>query len=311
MQSPDNVEDSLKQEKYESVNKTRQQLIYWRTIRTDLEKVRLNIELVKKRERLKRDLLSQKEDQLNLKCFTLNSVLSDVIDKLKKSDPPPRIFSIPVAEQDAPEYYDIIHEPMDLSTMSQKVEEFKYLSLKDLAEDFDLIIKNCKIYNGKDSYAWKLGLKLRDAGRKIIKDAAIIIDNVGINYSNGQRSGITTKFQSNRSRSTSRDCNEDDKEKPGPSSSRSKTKEASKEISQSIMSKEVTLREPKKQSGEYISHFEYLNFLNSEIKKYKALPDSNTSKNKNIQKNTNERNRILKKIGEINKKGELSGQEED
>ena len=47
-----------------------------------------------------------------------------------------------------PQYYDIITNPMDLSTMEQKLKEGKYSSVNEFVADFNLIIDNCVRFNG-------------------------------------------------------------------------------------------------------------------------------------------------------------------
>ena len=57
----------------------------------------------RKREKYKRDSIKNQEEEWQMHCFPLNSVLSDVIEKLKDADIS-KIFSAPVTEEEAPGY---------------------------------------------------------------------------------------------------------------------------------------------------------------------------------------------------------------
>ncbi|EHA54149.1 hypothetical protein MGG_08925 [Pyricularia oryzae 70-15] len=67
------------------------------------------------------------------------------------------IFAKPVDEtrDGAPGYYSIIKKPMDLGTMTVKLQEGKYRSAADFKADFDLMLNNCFTFNpaGTDVHA--------------------------------------------------------------------------------------------------------------------------------------------------------------
>ncbi|XP_078077521.1 uncharacterized protein LOC144499281 [Mustelus asterias] len=58
-------------------------------------------------------------------------------------------FNEPVDESYAPGYHKIVEEPMDLSTIENKLTEKKYSSKWDFESDFRLMFDNCEQYNGK------------------------------------------------------------------------------------------------------------------------------------------------------------------
>ncbi|KAI0937072.1 hypothetical protein AcV5_005059 [Taiwanofungus camphoratus] len=60
----------------------------------------------------------------------------------------------------APNYFDIIKNPMDLSTMSAKLEQGKYKDRFAFEADFRLMISNAKLYNVAGSYAHNEALAL-------------------------------------------------------------------------------------------------------------------------------------------------------
>ena len=61
------------------------------------------------------------------------------------------IFAQPVTENDAPDYFEIIKQPMDLSIIRRKLESDEYQSLTDFVSDVKLMFENCREYNGDSS----------------------------------------------------------------------------------------------------------------------------------------------------------------
>ena len=63
-------------------------------------------------------------------------------------------FAQPVNKDEVADYYDVIKEPMDLSTMEEKLEKDLYLIPEDFIRDAKLIYDNCRKYNNETtSYA--------------------------------------------------------------------------------------------------------------------------------------------------------------
>lgn len=56
-----------------------------------------------------------------------------------------------VDEEYAPNYYSVITEPMDISTMEDKLDNHDYSSVDEFKRDFEKIVENCKTYNGLTS----------------------------------------------------------------------------------------------------------------------------------------------------------------
>ena len=57
------------------------------------------------------------------------------------------LFAVPVSEKDVPNYYDLIKEPMDLQTMTAKVEVEESLNYVWVREDFELMVLNALRFN--------------------------------------------------------------------------------------------------------------------------------------------------------------------
>ncbi|XP_028841300.1 nucleosome-remodeling factor subunit BPTF isoform X3 [Denticeps clupeoides] len=60
-------------------------------------------------------------------------------------------FLEPVDPNDAPDYYGVIKEPMDLSTMEERVQRRYYNKLTEFVADMTKIFDNCRYYNPSDS----------------------------------------------------------------------------------------------------------------------------------------------------------------
>jgi histone acetyltransferase len=69
-------------------------------------------------------------------------------------------FLVPVNKDDVADYYDVIKEPMDLSTMEQKLEADQYATPEDFIHDAKLIYDNCRKYNNESTPYAKCATKL-------------------------------------------------------------------------------------------------------------------------------------------------------
>lgn len=69
-------------------------------------------------------------------------------------------FTQPVNRDEVPDYYDVIKEPMDLSTMEEKHEKDMYPTPQDFIKDAMLIFDNCRRYNNETTPYAKSANKL-------------------------------------------------------------------------------------------------------------------------------------------------------
>ncbi|CZS75440.1 unnamed protein product [Fusarium graminearum] len=69
-------------------------------------------------------------------------------------------FLVPVNRDDVADYYDVIKEPMDLSTMESKLEADQYLTPEDFIRDAKLVFDNCRKYNNESTPYAKSANKL-------------------------------------------------------------------------------------------------------------------------------------------------------
>ncbi|XP_056131089.1 bromodomain and PHD finger-containing protein 3 [Lampris incognitus] len=162
----------------------REELRYWQKLRQDLERARLLVELIRKRERLKREQMKIQQAALELKLTPALVLLRSTLDLLQEKDTA-KIFSQPVNLAEVPDYLEFISEPMDLSTMRAKLEAHAYCSIADLESDFDLMVSNCLKYNSKDTMFHKAALHLREVGGAILRHAHRQAQSIGLDPSTG------------------------------------------------------------------------------------------------------------------------------
>lgn len=89
---------------------------------------------------------------------SIEAMVSDVIETaLSNGSSWP--FRDPVDVSLAPDYYQVIRHPMDLSTMKSKNQKNIYRTLDEVRSDFRLMFENCLFYNGDESvYAHAAGV---------------------------------------------------------------------------------------------------------------------------------------------------------
>lgn len=74
----------------------------------------------------------------------LQKKLTRILNSLKR-EPKATVFLHKVTKKEAPNYFDIIKNPMDLGTMTKKIH--LYRSMSEFKSDLDLIWSNCLLYN--------------------------------------------------------------------------------------------------------------------------------------------------------------------
>lgn len=79
-------------------------------------------------------------------------------------------FQMPVNGDEVHDYYEVIKEPMDLSTMESKLEKDQYETVEDFIKDVLLIVRNCKRYNAETTPYAKAANKLEKEMWKKIRE---------------------------------------------------------------------------------------------------------------------------------------------
>ncbi|KIL58170.1 hypothetical protein M378DRAFT_200609 [Amanita muscaria Koide BX008] len=90
--------------------------------------------------------LVEKKQPRPLKLKPLKEVLTKLIAQIKKKDDY-AFFLRAVNPEQVPGYSDVIKHPMDLGTMTVKVDKGKYRSLEDFTSDLKLVTTNAKTFN--------------------------------------------------------------------------------------------------------------------------------------------------------------------
>ncbi|NXJ71572.1 BRPF3 protein, partial [Rostratula benghalensis] len=182
LQSQRNAEQKDQDEKTSAV---KEELKYWQKLRHDLERARLLIELIRKREKLKREQVKVQQAAMELQLTPFNVLLRTTLDLLQEKDAA-QIFAEPVNLSEAslfprgvPDYLEFISNPMDFSTMRRKLESHLYRTLDEFEEDFNLIVTNCMRYNAKDTIFHRAAVRLRDLGGAILRHARRQAENIG------------------------------------------------------------------------------------------------------------------------------------
>ncbi|XP_056279278.1 bromodomain and PHD finger-containing protein 3 [Pseudoliparis swirei] len=168
----------------EKVSAAREALRYWQKLRHGLEKVRLLVELIRKREKLKREQVKVHQEVLEMKLTPVLVLLRSTLDQLQEKDTA-QIFEEPVDIKEVPDYLEFISQPMDFSTMRAKLEGHVYHSVADLETDFNLMVSNCLLYNDKDTVFHRLALRLRDLGGAVLRHSQRQATNTGLDLSTG------------------------------------------------------------------------------------------------------------------------------
>ncbi|XP_015375238.1 PREDICTED: peregrin isoform X3 [Diuraphis noxia] len=154
----------------DDLNELYRQLKYWQALRQDLERVRLLCELIRKRERLKKENIKVCEQYTLKSLWPFHAFLHSVLQQLIVKDTG-QIFIEPVDQNEVPDYGDIVKHPMDLLTMELKIKNSEYNSLEEFENDFNLMISNCLAYNSKETIFYKAGIKMRDQGGTVLRTA--------------------------------------------------------------------------------------------------------------------------------------------
>ncbi|KAM9855935.1 bromodomain and PHD finger-containing protein 3 isoform 2-T2 [Aulostomus maculatus] len=168
----------------EKVSAAREALRYWQKLRHDLEKARLLVELIRKREKLKREQIKVHQAALEMQLTPMLVLLRSTLDQLQEKDSA-QIFAEPVNIKEVPDYLEFISQPMDFSTMRTKLENHAYRSVADLEADFSLMVSNCLLYNTKDTVFHRAALRLRDLGGAVLRHAQRQATNTGLEVDTG------------------------------------------------------------------------------------------------------------------------------
>uniref|UniRef100_A0A3Q3LD79 Bromodomain containing 1a n=1 Tax=Mastacembelus armatus TaxID=205130 RepID=A0A3Q3LD79_9TELE len=180
-QSQKNVQPRQSEDKSRTL---KDQLKEWHRLRHDLERARLLLELIRKREKLKREEIKLQETLLEMQLTPFSILLRALLDQLQAKDQA-RIFTQPVDVNEVPDYLDHVKHPMDFSTMRQRIDAQGYNNFEQFENDFNLVIDNCMKYNSKDTYFYRAAVRLRDQGGALLRKARRDVERIGFDVDSG------------------------------------------------------------------------------------------------------------------------------
>ncbi|EFA80381.1 PHD zinc finger-containing protein [Heterostelium album PN500] len=135
-------------------------------LRKDLERVRTILEVLKKREKLKRLYYQNVKRIVDLYAISDYHYYQTVIDYLIDIDQflP---FVEPVTELQAPNYFSVISHPMCLTNIEQKIRLYQYETSQEFFKDLLLICSNSQLYNNSKTIVYKSSKLLENIVSKL------------------------------------------------------------------------------------------------------------------------------------------------
>ncbi|KAJ6684607.1 BROMODOMAIN CONTAINING PROTEIN [Salix purpurea] len=88
-----------------------------------------------------------------------------ILDRLQKKDTY-GVFSEPVDPEELPDYFDIVENPMDFSTVKKKLDEGAYAYLEQFEKDVLLICSNAMLYNPPDTIYFRQARAMQELAKK-------------------------------------------------------------------------------------------------------------------------------------------------
>uniref|UniRef100_A0A3Q1B2S8 Bromodomain and PHD finger containing, 1 n=1 Tax=Amphiprion ocellaris TaxID=80972 RepID=A0A3Q1B2S8_AMPOC len=176
--------DPLPPDSEEKQSALKEQLKAWQRLRHDLERARLLVELIRKREKLKRETIKMQQMALEMQLTPFLVLLRSTLEQLQERDTN-NFFTEPVPLAEVPDYLDHIDTPMDFQTMWNLLESHRYLTFEAFEADFGLIVNNCLKYNAKDTVFYRAALRLREMGGAVIRTARRHAERIGFDYETG------------------------------------------------------------------------------------------------------------------------------
>uniref|UniRef100_H3DKP4 Bromodomain and PHD finger containing 1 n=1 Tax=Tetraodon nigroviridis TaxID=99883 RepID=H3DKP4_TETNG len=176
--------DPLQRDGEEKQSALKEQLKAWQRLRHDLERARLLVELIRKREKLKRETIKVQQMALEMQLTPFLVLLRSTLEQLQERDTN-NFFTEPVPLAEVPDYLDHIDTPMDFQTMWNQLESHRYLTFEAFEADFGLIVNNCLKYNAKDTVFYRAALRLREMGGSVIRTARRQAERIGFDYEAG------------------------------------------------------------------------------------------------------------------------------
>lgn len=88
-----------------------------------------------------------------------NAIMRELLKKTNQVVTWPFLQPVDPIALGIPDYFDVIQDPMDLSTMRNKLENGRYRSLGEFEGDFRLMIANCRTYNPPETEVVRMAVE--------------------------------------------------------------------------------------------------------------------------------------------------------
>lgn len=100
-------------------------------------------------------------DKQQRKLFNLTSDSLSTILTIFEYEDADRVFAKPVDTKIVHNYLEFIKQPMDISTIRQKLDSNQYQFLGEVTDDINLIFENCLKYNPPKNFFNLYGLRMK------------------------------------------------------------------------------------------------------------------------------------------------------
>ena len=121
------------------------------------------------------NLISRKRRDTPEKSF--NDIIEDIVDNCVKFDST-KLFHQAVKKKDYKDYYELILNPIDLSSMKNKTKRCEYRNLQQFKEDLDLLYNNSRMYNGEEHDVTQQSGKIREYAFTKIEENKIRLEDI-------------------------------------------------------------------------------------------------------------------------------------
>ncbi|OXG22935.1 NuA3 HAT complex component NTO1 [Cryptococcus neoformans Ze90-1] len=146
-----------------------QKLKFLQMLRNDLEKVRMLADLVRKREKEKLRQVQVIKDVVDRFIFPYSERLRVILERISAMDRR-EMFLNPVTPAEAPDYFDIVKEPMCWLYIDEKLEKNAYVDIADFKRDIMLVLDNAMLYNAKDTPFHRAASKLKTSAQPLLNE---------------------------------------------------------------------------------------------------------------------------------------------
>jgi len=101
-------------------------------------------------------------------------------------------YPVPTGESSPPRYFEIIAHPIDLGTISENIQNQKYIRFSQISDDVELVWKNAETYNEPGSIICVCANEGRKIFKKICRENTIFMMNSWCSESSRLRQSINS-----------------------------------------------------------------------------------------------------------------------